>query len=137
MSVLSTQMDADTAKTVAEHIALEHSGMNAAGNSRSEINENKSMANDSSSITDEALGVVRVLSDDVNEVELANVEVKLPFKTVPNIRAKTVEEEEVKLHQAELRSFLRNKITKEEINSGLKTFKAKDGYSMRQKVQQE
>ena len=71
------------------------------------------MANDSSSITDEALGVVRVLSDDVNEVELANVEVKLPFKTVPNIRAKTVEEEEVKLHQAELRSFLRNKITKE------------------------
>lgn len=129
--VLESQMDPSVANISARHLALAHAGRNPTGNSMNELYDNAkhAMNIDLGDSTNELKSVVRVIPDNVGEVSLKNAVLDLPLSEIPSIKAKTVEENQLKQRQKKLRDELRNKVTKEYIPSGLPVIKLEeDGY---------
>ncbi|ELA40989.1 uncharacterized protein VICG_01948, partial [Vittaforma corneae ATCC 50505] len=134
--VLSPQVGEAKAVGEAEHIATAHTGRNPVGNTIGDINGHMKAAAEEEGEkqiqkhipAEEQLGIVKLLPDNITQMNADNSTVELPLTGLPSAKAETAEEEKIKEELEDLRDNIRNKVTKEKFNSGLVTIKGEEGF---------
>lgn len=132
---LEDQLNEKNAILEAEHIAKAHSGRNPVGKSFQEIVESaKALGEKLENIKpgynkkiEEGLEIVDVIADNTTRIAINGTIIELPLNGVPDAKAKTAEEENIKNNLSALRDRLRNKITNKKINTGLVTLQGLEG----------
>lgn len=117
------------------HVAHSHTGKNATGNTIKEIEE-KIIATEKkyeedrirkNANYDEELGIVKVITDNVTQISADNTKIILPLARIPDAKAETVEDENIKLDLENLRDRIRGKVTSSLFKSGLITLEGVEG----------
>lgn len=134
--VLSPQIGEAKAMGEAEHIATAHAGRNPTGNTLGDIGSHMdaTVAGESEkkaqkyTPAEEQFGIVKLLPDNITQINADGTVVELPLAGLPSAKAETAEEEKIKEEMEDLRDNIRNKVTKEKFNSGLVTIEGEEGF---------
>lgn len=129
-SILLPQVGQRNFEQNAKHLVASHYGKTPTGNTIDDIvNQQKEsrLEKEKLQLNEKDLGIIKVITDNVSEISANNSVLDLPVSKIPTAKAETLEEETVKSYLADLRDKLRNKITKNTINSGLVTLNGLEG----------